>query len=409
MKSKFYFKRGKAASWTEQNILLGPGEPGFELDTGKLKVGNGVDKWNDLPYINADPVEVENGAYFIAATGSLPTDAKDGTFCLLDGVLYVRASGDWKKLENSAGAIEVIKISGEDADGAIKIGDQVYETFDDALQAAEDGATLKISGQLENFTISAGKNITVDLNGANIVNDKANPVKITHNASLNIEGEGAIECNKHGASVLDNDGVLNISNGTFSRTVDEKGNGYYVLQNHGDMTIYGGVFSSPGGLSSLIENGYYNYTDTNPNRGHIEGQNAANPKIVINDGTFIDGYTTLKNDDGGIAEINGGNFYGMIWHVGKVLRVKDGYFCTEDGYPCLMCKKLNDNLNAGECYVSGGVWETNADVAISAVSGNPHIEVSGGKFNKKVPASFIATGYTQKLSDDGYYYIIKEG
>ena len=74
-----------------------------------------------------------------------------------------------------------------------------------------------------------------------------------------------------------------------------------------------------------------------------------------------------------------------------------------------MCKKLNDNLNAGECYVSGGVWETNADVAISAVSGNPHIEVSGGKFNKEVPASFIATGYTQKLSDDGYYYIIKEG
>ena len=73
MKSKFYFKRGKAASWAEQNILLGPGEPGFELDTGKLKVGNGVDKWNDLPYINADPVEVENGAYFIAATGSLPT------------------------------------------------------------------------------------------------------------------------------------------------------------------------------------------------------------------------------------------------------------------------------------------------------------------------------------------------
>lgn len=42
MKSKFYFKRGKAASWTAQNLILGPGEPGFELDTGKLKVGNGI-------------------------------------------------------------------------------------------------------------------------------------------------------------------------------------------------------------------------------------------------------------------------------------------------------------------------------------------------------------------------------
>ena len=54
MKSKFYFKRGNAETWTKKNILLGPGEPGFELDTGKLKVGDGVHAWNDLPYINDD-------------------------------------------------------------------------------------------------------------------------------------------------------------------------------------------------------------------------------------------------------------------------------------------------------------------------------------------------------------------
>ena len=52
MKSKFYFKRGKAASRAAQNLILGPGEPGFELDTGKLKVGNGITTWNELPYIN---------------------------------------------------------------------------------------------------------------------------------------------------------------------------------------------------------------------------------------------------------------------------------------------------------------------------------------------------------------------
>lgn len=54
MKLKFYFKRGNAETWTKKNILLGPGEPGFELDTGKLKVGDGVHAWNDLPYINDD-------------------------------------------------------------------------------------------------------------------------------------------------------------------------------------------------------------------------------------------------------------------------------------------------------------------------------------------------------------------
>lgn len=44
-------KRGKSADWISKNILLNPGEPGFELDTGKLKIGNGQTLWNDLPYV----------------------------------------------------------------------------------------------------------------------------------------------------------------------------------------------------------------------------------------------------------------------------------------------------------------------------------------------------------------------
>ena len=67
MKSKFYFKRGKAASWAEKNVLLSPGEPGFEIDTGRLKVGDGIRTWNDLPYLTEN--EIKNGindvAYFI--------------------------------------------------------------------------------------------------------------------------------------------------------------------------------------------------------------------------------------------------------------------------------------------------------------------------------------------------------
>ena len=44
-------KRGKSSSWASKNIILQNGEPGFEIDTGKLKIGNGVSAWNDLPYI----------------------------------------------------------------------------------------------------------------------------------------------------------------------------------------------------------------------------------------------------------------------------------------------------------------------------------------------------------------------
>ena len=44
------FKRGKSTTWKTKNLLLLDGEPGFEIDTLRLKIGDGKTKWNDLPY-----------------------------------------------------------------------------------------------------------------------------------------------------------------------------------------------------------------------------------------------------------------------------------------------------------------------------------------------------------------------
>jgi hypothetical protein len=52
IKTIFQFKRGSAQAWTDKNPILFAGEPGFELDTGRLKIGNGATPWNDLPYYN---------------------------------------------------------------------------------------------------------------------------------------------------------------------------------------------------------------------------------------------------------------------------------------------------------------------------------------------------------------------
>jgi hypothetical protein len=44
-------KRGKKATWETQNPTLAYGEPGYEKETGKLKIGDGETAWNDLPYL----------------------------------------------------------------------------------------------------------------------------------------------------------------------------------------------------------------------------------------------------------------------------------------------------------------------------------------------------------------------
>ena len=52
IKTTFKVKRGTAARWEELNPILNPGEPGFEMDTFKLKIGNGSTPWKELPYVN---------------------------------------------------------------------------------------------------------------------------------------------------------------------------------------------------------------------------------------------------------------------------------------------------------------------------------------------------------------------
>ena len=51
VKITYQLKRGYSDRWLEINPILKQGEPGFEIDTGKLKIGNGINTWKELDYI----------------------------------------------------------------------------------------------------------------------------------------------------------------------------------------------------------------------------------------------------------------------------------------------------------------------------------------------------------------------
>ena len=50
MASRIQYRRDTASNWTSEDPVLASGEPGYETDTGKEKVGDGSTAWTSLAY-----------------------------------------------------------------------------------------------------------------------------------------------------------------------------------------------------------------------------------------------------------------------------------------------------------------------------------------------------------------------
>lgn len=51
IKTTFLLKRASTETWESLNPVLKYGEPGYEKDNGKLKIGDGITPWNNLSYL----------------------------------------------------------------------------------------------------------------------------------------------------------------------------------------------------------------------------------------------------------------------------------------------------------------------------------------------------------------------
>lgn len=58
MAKRIQLRRGVAVDWVLSNPILAIGEPGFETDTNKLKIGDGSTEWNSLSYFEVESIPV---------------------------------------------------------------------------------------------------------------------------------------------------------------------------------------------------------------------------------------------------------------------------------------------------------------------------------------------------------------
>lgn len=441
-------RRGFQAQWdaVANTYIPKVGEPCVTLDgknKGQIKIGDGTSTWGELKYVGVN----EGAMHFIgtvATKAELPESAETGDIYQVteDSKLYIWDGDSWEifhavdlsnyytkeettnlvtveigkvntKIESLGtelakdyalkADLDVIKIYGDTtSDTSMEVNGQKYNTASEAIAAVSDGGTIKLSGGLGvDEVINADKKFTLDMNNAVIVDNEKTPVNVDVNGALTLTGNGSVECNKNGKPAINNNGNLIIENGSYTRSVDEKGNSYYTMVNHGNTVINDGIFQAPRIVSSMISNGYWDYA-----QDYKAGEMAEYPELTINNGTFINAFYVIKNDDNGKLYINGGNFYGTIFNNGYEMVIKGGNFKVTDGTYNIGMRKLNDVMNSGKLLIEGGTFYSNGEVNFKHNGGGeePQVVIKGGKFSAVVPEKYIAEGYEQKYID-GYYVV----
>lgn len=72
MTAIFLPRRGPAVDWEAKNPRLKQGEFGYEIGTGRYKIGDGYRRWHDLPYFtNEDEVKAYIDAQVAALQASV--------------------------------------------------------------------------------------------------------------------------------------------------------------------------------------------------------------------------------------------------------------------------------------------------------------------------------------------------
>ena len=66
---KIQLRRDTATNWSLANPILASGEPAVETTTGRMKVGDGVTRWNDLQYVSQGNTGATGPTGFTGNTG----------------------------------------------------------------------------------------------------------------------------------------------------------------------------------------------------------------------------------------------------------------------------------------------------------------------------------------------------
>ena len=260
-----------------------------------------------------------------------------------------------------------------------QVGFKAFNTLQAAIDAAQDGETVTLlADATEDATISAGKNITLDLGGKTLTNTN------TGKATLTI-AKGATAAVKNG----------NVIGGT----------SFYTIQNNGTATLEDVTATAGNNDSSMIDNyGTLTITSGTYTGGLDTVKNEPNAKLNITGGTF----TLTKGNSKG--------FTGVVFNYGE-LTISGGEFIQSDkSAPYAQAQVIYTDKSGStvpSTVISGGTFKNlctskTAWTVRETNAANGATQVSGGTFNKSITEGYCADGFIPTKNADGTYGV-KEG
>ena len=273
-----------------------------------------------------------------------------------------------------------------------------------------DGATKTLSGTIDDgIYVKSGANITITLDNATI-NAAAgkDTVYVEKGAKLTLTGKGTIN-NVAGYAGVFNNGETTIDGDI---TINHTGS-YYAVLNHGEMIINKAKIIADADTNSVVVNGYYDYGKTNNHRvGYVEDFAYANPKMTLGSDVVVDApdskNVTIKNDDGGIMTINGGNYTasgaGAFQNAHKAT-INGGTFTqTNAEKPLLYNVYYAGGNDEGILEINDGLFNYAEDTFVEAMDGGK-ITIKGGAFSFAPEEEYIADGVEFEKNDNNLWAV----
>lgn len=362
-------------------------ELGLILEYGKLTINGGnfcngtsnkaVNVFCNYSVSKNDDITITGGTFFTdptdyVAEGYIATENTD--------------SSTWTVVRDAAYWVAKIEETGVE-----------YATLQAAITAAGNGDTVTLlKDAAENVTIANGQSITLNIPADVTLSNsgKSHTIMVNYGGKLTVVGSGII-ANANNKAALFNRGTVILSGAeiTCTSTAAER---WYIIANHGDMTIQENakVIASTA-QASMIWNGYHNYMGTTltgtANDGYIEGKNHAFPKLTITGGIVkSEDNTAIKNEDGGILEISGNPEISGATNLAifncHVADISGGTFTGPIGnYRSATYKSASgEELNSGALTITGGEFYNAYGHNFQMYDAEPihgeKIQISGGTF-----------------------------